>query len=284
MNDEHPSTSPQKSWLERLSQAFSGAPSDRTELVEILRGARENDLIDADTLTMLEGAMSVSDTQVRDVMVPRMQLVMLQRDAPIRDILQVVVESGHSRFPVIGDDPDDVIGLLLAKDLLHLFLNESIDDGFGALVRPAMIIPESKRLNVLLKDFRQSRNHMAIVVDEYGGVAGLVTIEDVLEQIVGEIDDEHDTEEDAERNIVQQSEGLYAVRALTPIEEFNESFAHSFPDEDYDTIGGLITHELGRLPERGESLQLGPFEFTVVEVDSRRPDLLEMRVLAAPGE
>ena len=229
---------------------------------------------------MLSGVLEVSETQVRDVMVPRSQMVVIDIEQRFDDMLAVIVESGHSRFPVIGEDRDEVLGVLLAKDLLRYFGSDPVKDvSIRRLLRPAAVIPESKRLNALLKEFRDSHNHMAIVVDEYGGVAGLLTIEDVLEEIVGDIDDEHDTEEaefirpDGDRD----GRPCFAVRALTRIEDFNEYFDGELSDEDYDTIGGLVMHELGRLPRRGERLDFQGFEFAVTRADKRRIDLLQVQ-------
>jgi magnesium and cobalt transporter len=224
---------------------------------------------------MLEGVLEVADTQVRDIMVPRSQMVVIQREDPPEKILPIVVEAGHSRYPVIGDDRDQVFGILLAKDLLKLFVEQKTDEfDFREFLRPAVIVPESKRLNVLLKEFRGSHNHMAIVVDEYGGVSGLVTIEDVIEQIVGEIDDEYDVEDD--QLIRRDSSRQFSVRAVARISEFNEYFGTEFEDEDYDTIGGLVTHELGRLPRRGESVTVEGIEFRVQRADRRRIETLRV--------
>jgi magnesium and cobalt transporter len=258
-----------RSWLERLSQAFSGEPQDREDLIEILRDAQANGLIGGDTLKMLEGALAVSERQVGDIMIPRSQMVSLPADAAFMELMQLVVESGHSRFPVHGDDKDDILGILLAKDLLRGIVADGGPGQVRELLRPAVLIPESKRLNVLLKEFRLSRNHMAIVVDEHGGVAGLVTIEDVLEQIVGEIDDEHDDADEA-KMIAAQADGQFVVDALTPIEDFNEQFRADFPDDEYDTIGGLITAAIGHLPEAGEELSMDRFHFRVGRADARR--------------
>ena len=258
-----------RSWLERLSLAFSGEPDNVEDLVEILRDAQSNGLIGADTLKMLEGALSVSDMQVADVMVPRGQMVSLPISAGFVELMRQVVESGHSRFPVHGDDKDEILGVLLAKDLLRGVV---VDDGpanVRELLRPAVLIPASKRLNVLLKEFRLSRNHMAIVVDEHGGVAGLVTIEDVLEEIVGEIDDEHD-DADVASLIAAQANGQFLVDALTPVADFNEQFGAHFGEDEYDTIGGLITAAIGHLPEAGEELAVGRFHFRVGRADLRR--------------
>jgi len=255
--------------LERLSHAFSGEPQSREDLIEILRDARENGILSGDTLKMLEGALSVSEHQVSDIMVPRSQMVSLPISAAFIDLMKMVVESGHSRFPVHGDDKDDILGILLAKDLLRGIVADGGPGSIRELLRPVVLIPESKRLNVLLKEFRQSRNHMAIVVDEHGGVAGIVTIEDVLEQIVGEIDDEHDDADEA-KMIAAQSDGQFLVDALTPIADFNDQFGADFLDDEYDTIGGFVTDAIGHLPEAGEELRVGRFHFRVGRADQRR--------------
>ncbi|MCE7031807.1 CBS domain-containing protein [Lysobacter sp. GX 14042] len=268
-----------RSWFDRISSALSGEPSNREDLVELLRDAQADGLIEADTLTMMEGAIAVSDLSVGDVMIPRSQMVMLPAEAPMDELLALVVESGHSRFPVHGDDKDQIIGILLAKDLLRRFANGGGRLDLHALLRPAVLIPESKRLDVLLREFRQSRNHMAIVVDEYGGVAGLLTIEDVLEQIVGEIDDEHDDAEDPNAMIAAQADGQFVVDALTPIEDFNERFRADFDDDEYDTIGGLVTGAIGHLPEAGEQLTLSRFVFRVASADARRVHAFHVSVL-----
>ncbi len=270
MSDDDTSTLPEKrSWLERLSHAFSGEPQSREDLIEILRDARENGILSGDTLKMLEGALSVSEHQVSDIMVPRSQMVSLPISAAFIDLMKLVVESGHSRFPVHGDDKDDILGILLAKDLLRGIVADGGPGSIRELLRPVVLIPESKRLNVLLKEFRQSRNHMAIVVDEHGGVAGIVTIEDVLEQIVGEIDDEHDDADEA-KMIAAQSDGQFLVDALTPIADFNDQFGADFLDDEYDTIGGFVTDAIGHLPEAGEELSVGRFHFRVGRADQRR--------------
>jgi len=258
-----------RSWLERLSHAFSGEPQSREDLIEILRDAQSNGLLGPDTLKMLEGALGVSERQVGDIMVPRMQMVSLSADAAFMDLMKQVVESGHSRFPVHGGDKDEILGILLAKDLLRGIVSDGGPGSIRELLRPAVLIPESKRLNVLLKEFRLSRNHMAIVVDEHGGVAGLVTIEDVLEQIVGQIDDEHD-DADAAKMIAAQADGQFMVDALTPISDFNEQFGADFSDSEYDTIGGFITAAIGHLPEAGEELAIERFHFRVGRADARR--------------
>ncbi len=262
-----------KGWRRRLLEAAK--PRSREELTELLRLAGADGLVDADALAMIEGVMEVADLQVRDIMIPRSQMVVLDRDAPPASLLPVIVESGHSRFPVIGEDRDQVVGLLLAKDLLrHYAEGDPASFDMREVLRPAVFVPESKRVNVLLKEFRGSRNHMAVVVDEYGGVAGLVTIEDVVEEIVGDIEDEYDIEED--QTIRRDADGAFVVHALTLIEDFNDFFSSDFSDEEFDTIGGLVMHQFGRLPKRGEQASLDGFEFKVLRADRRRIDLLRV--------
>ena len=274
----------QKSWLDRLSQALLAEPKDREDLIQLLRGSQQRDILDGDAVAMIEGVLAVSEMQVRDVMIPRSQMVVVERDDSMQESLPNIIESAHSRFPVIGDNRDEVIGILLAKDLLPLATSCNFDDfNIRELLRPALIIPESKRLNVLLKEFRASRNHMAIVVDEYGGVAGLITIEDVLEQIVGEIEDEHDFDAD-ESNILDIGDGEYTVRALTPIEDFNEALASNFSDEEFDTIGGVVMGTLGHLPKRDETLEMEGFQFRVLRADNRRIHLLRVCRIEANEE
>lgn len=268
-----------RGWLERLGQALSGGePRDRHDLVDVLRDAQRRELLDADQLAMIEGVLHVSEMQVRDIMIPRSQMVVVRRDADMAELLAPVIESGHSRFPVIGDSRDDVVGLLIAKDLLR-YVADTTGGGFRMreLMRPALFVPESKRLDMLLKEFRSSRNHLAVVVDEYGGVAGMVTIEDVLEQIVGEIDDEHDFADDS--YILSHRQGSSMVKALTPIEDFNEHFGTDFADDEFDTIGGLVAHHFGHLPSRGEVTTIGGLRFEVVRADNRRIHLLLVRVV-----
>ena len=267
-----------RSWLDRIGAMLSGEPSTREDLVELLRDTEQDGLIAADTLRMMEGAIAVSDLSVGDVMVPRSQMVALPASLAFTALMEQVVESGHSRFPVHGEDRDEILGILLAKDLLRGVVSEHGHPHIRELLRPAVLIPESKKLNVLLREFRQSRNHMAIVIDEYGGVAGLVTIEDVLEQIVGEIDDEHDEAEDVTTLIAAQADGQYVVDALTPIEDFNERFGADFDDDEYDTIGGLVTAAIGHLPDAGEELTLGRFGFRVARADARRLHALHVSV------
>ncbi|MDZ7791876.1 MAG: transporter associated domain-containing protein [Xanthomonadales bacterium] len=279
MNDESTDSSNDSSsassrgWLEKIGRAFGGEPRSRGDLVELLRDVSEAGLIEADTLAMLEGALEVDELQVRDVMIPRSHMVVIPESTPMDEVLPLIIESGHSRFPVVGEDRDQIKGILLAKDLLKL-----VADGgeieLPELLRSPVIIPESKRLNVLLREFRISKNHMAIVVDEYGGVSGLITIEDVLEEIVGDIDDEHDA--DAVQDIQRVEEGKFLVQALTPIDDFNESFESDFSDDEYDTIGGLIVAEFGRLPEAGESVAIGGLTFVVTSADDRRLHAVEV--------
>jgi magnesium and cobalt transporter len=263
------------SWIRKLGRAVSGEAQDRDDLVELMRQALVRGLIDADALQMLEGVLGVADLQVRDIMVPRAQMVAVRRDDPPEKLLPVIVESGHSRFPVVDDDRDDIVGILLAKDELRIFAsNRQQDFDIREFMRPAVVVPESKRVNVLLKEFRRNRNHMAIVIDEYGGVSGLVTIEDAIEQIVGDIDDEFDVEDD--QNIRKEGERQFLVRGVTPISEFNEYFGADFSDAEFDTVAGLVMKQLGRLPRRGESLVIGDIEVRVVRADRRRVESLKV--------
>jgi len=275
-----PDSERRRSWLDRISSAFSGEPSTRDDLLVLLRDAHGDGLIAADTLRMMEGALSVAELTVGDVMISRSQIVSLAVDGKFIDLMKQVVESGHSRFPVHGENRDEILGILLAKDLLRGVVADNGPGTIRELLRPVVLIPESKKLNLLLKEFRLSRNHMAIVVDEYGGVAGLVTIEDVLEEIVGEIDDEHDEAEDGAALIAAQADGQYVVDALTPIDDFNERFGADFPDDEYDTVGGLVTAAIGHLPETDEELTLGRFAFRVARADSRRVHAFHVGVLS----
>jgi len=269
---------PQKSLLERIGQALAGDPKDRDELLNFIREAQKQSIIDPDALLMMEGVVSVADMQVRDIMIPRSQMVVVERDSSSETVLPVIIESAHSRFPVIGENRDEVVGILLAKDLLQYLRDGKQEFNLRESLRPAVFVPESKRLNVLLKEFRQSRNHMAIVVDEYGGVAGLVTIEDVLEQIVGEIEDEHDIDEGT--FILKHDEHTATVKALTPIDEFNEFFGTGFSDDEFDTIGGLVMQGFGHMPKRDEELRLGGFCFKLLRADSRRIYLMQVTRLS----
>jgi len=264
-----------RSWLGRLRDQLSGEPQDRAELLEEMRDAEKRGLLDPDSLQMLEGVISVAELKVRDIMVARSQMTVLHRADPVTKILPVVLESGHSRFPVIGEDRDTIVGILLAKDLLRVAVEGSHEEfDIREVLRPAVFVPESKRLNVLLKEFRKNRHHMAIVVDEYGGVAGLVTIEDVIEQIVGDIADEYDIEDD--QPIRREAECQYAVLALTRIEDFNDFFSATFSDDEFDTVGGLVAHAFGRVPRRGETTMIDGYEFRVLRADRRRIDLLRV--------
>jgi len=261
-------------WLKQLGRLIGSEPQDKAQLVELLQDAGSRALFDAEALSMMEGVLEVADLRVRDIMIPRADVVCVRRDDPLEEILRVAVESAHSRFPVIGDDKGEVVGMLLAKDMLPLCVNSKERRIFNIrdLLRSAVFVPESKRLNVLLKEFRTSRNHMAIVVDEYGNAAGVVTIEDVLEQIVGEIEDEHDFDEGPP--IFKRSAREYTAKARTTIEEFNDYFGSDLPDAAFDTIGGLVVNAFGRLPKRGERIQVAHFRFTVMRADSRRIHLL----------
>lgn len=270
-----------QNWFKRLSNLLL-EPKDQEQLIELLRSASERHILDSEALSIVEGALSVSQMQARDIMIPRSQVVMVSRDAGTEETLRLVTETAHSRFPVIDDDRDDVIGILLAKDVLSAVVNaDKFEFDLRELLRPAVFIPESKRLNVLLREFRARRNHMAIVVDEYGGVAGIVTIENVLEQIVGEIEDEHDIDDDAP--ILQRDDNTYTIKALTTVEDFNEFFEADWTDEDFDTIGGYVVNQFGHLPERGEQVTIGRYQFTVLRADNRRLHLLTM-VLLPPDE
>lgn len=264
-------------WLERLGAWLSPEPDNREELVEILHAAYDKNLIDADALSMIEGVLQVSEMHVRDIMIPRAQMDVIDiADSPAA-FIPFVIEAAHSRFPVIGDNKDNVIGILLAKDLLRYYAGEEFD--VRDMLRPAVFIPESKRLNILLKEFRMNRNHIAIVVDEYGGVSGLVTIEDVLEQIVGEIEDEFDFDE-TEDNIIQDRSGRFRVKAVTEISNFNEVLGTGFSDEDYDTVGGVVVSKFGHLPKRGEHIVFDGLKFQVLRADSRRVHTLLVEKLA----
>ena len=267
----------ERSWLEKLAQIFSSDPHTRRDLLDILVVAEQNDVIDAETHSIMQGALEVAHQQVRDVMIPRPQMVCLHIEDDPAQVLRTVIESGHSRYPVIGDSSDDVLGILLAKDLLTRLPGEGAEAfSLSGLLRPATFIPESKRLNVLLREFRENRNHIAVVIDEYGGVAGLVTIEDVLEEIVGEIEDEHDKQQDA--FIRKLSENDYLVKALTPIEEFNEYFDARLNDEEFDTVGGIVMQAFGHLPRRNEVAEIDGFQFKVLHADSRQVHLLRLNL------
>ena len=277
MSDDQSSRSQgsSKSWLERISHAFSSGPESIEDVLEILRDAESENIIDVDAMSIIEGAMQVIDMRVEEIMIPRSQMVTVKASMDPKDFLGEIISSAHSRFPVIGDSQDDVIGVLLAKDLLPLALDSSLNwNHIREILRPPTFVPESKRLNQLLKEFKETRNHMAIVVDEYGGTAGLITIEDVLEQIVGEIEDEHDFDE--ETQIKSRSDGSYAVKAITPVDDFNEFFETQLDEEEFDTIGGVVLKEFGHLPRRGESVKCQGLEFTIANADNRVIRLLQV--------
>jgi magnesium and cobalt transporter len=263
------------SWIGKLRDVFTDSVEDMEDLRQLLRKAQQDKILDMEALSIIEGALQVSDMQVRDIMIPRSQVVTVPADGSPGEILPVVIEAQHSRFPVIGDSIDEVLGILLAKDLLPLALerdNRKFD--IKDVMRPATFVPESKRLNVLLKEFRENRNHMAIVIDEYGDMAGMCTIEDVLEQIVGEIEDEHDTDDEVFIKVLDRDH--YTVKALTPIEEFNEFFNSKFSEEEFDTIGGLVLNQFGRIPQRDESIGIGPYVFRILNADNRQIRLLHV--------
>lgn len=274
--------SPKSGWLERLSTLLIREPEDREQLINLLHSAFQRNLLDSDALSMIEGVMQVSEMQARDIMVPRSQMDLIDISKKPEEFIPFVIEAAHSRFPAIEGNEDEIIGILLAKDLLRYYADPDEFDLRGML-RPAVFIPESKRLNVLLKDFRSNRNHMAIVVNEYGGVAGLLTIEDVLEQIVGDIEDEYDFDEE-EDNIVIEAEGIYRIKAVTEIDSINETLNTHYDDTDYDTIGGLVLNKFGRLPNRGESVVINQYRFTVQRADSRRIYLLKAEKITVSSE
>ena len=284
MSDEHPSSTTtekhERSWLDKLLHAFSTEPKSRDELMEIIKDAADNQLLDQEALSIIEGAMDVSSLQAREIMVPRSHIVAIRIEDSPQEYLPKIIESGHSRFPVIGENIDDVRGILLAKDLLPLALKGTDNFNIETILRPANIIPESKRVNILLREFRENRYHMALVMDEYGGITGLLTIEDILEEIVGEIEDETDEEEETSDYIKRVSENDYIIKALTPIESFNEFFGTVFSDEDFDTIGGLLMQEFGHLPKRNEIVQLDNMQFRVLYADNRQIHLLRLTVLS----
>ncbi|PTY38895.1 magnesium/cobalt efflux protein [Saccharospirillum sp. MSK14-1] len=289
MSDERPTSSNpgKRSWLDRLADAFTGEPKDREDLLSVLKDAQDKDILDNEAFKIIEGALNVSDMHVRDIMIPRSQMVSVETDETIEDWLGKIVESGHSRFPVLGENSDEVVGVLLAKDLLGLGLQtgfklDQMQARLTSLIRSVNFVPESKRLNVLLKDFRSNRNHMAVVVDEYGQTAGLVTIEDVLEEIVGEIEDEHDDAVDA--NIRPNGNGGFLVQALTPIEDFNDHFQTEFSDEEFDTIGGIVMHKFGKVPKRDESITLGDLMVRVINADNRRVRAFEVNRLDSQAD
>ncbi|WP_261925160.1 CNNM family magnesium/cobalt transport protein CorC [Shewanella sp. NFH-SH190041] len=277
-DDIPPSTNAhKKNWFERVSNFFQGEPQNREELVDVIHDAEQRELITEDTREMIKGVLEVSDLRVRDIMIPRAQIVTVQISNTVEELLSTVITSAHSRFPVVNEDKDHIEGILLAKDLLKYGFNNS-DEPFSLakVIRPAVVVPESKRVDVLLKEFRSQRYHMAIVVDEYGGVSGLVTIEDILEEIVGDIEDEFDHDSAEETEIRKVANRVYMVKALTPVEDFNEKFNTQFSDEEFDTVGGLVSHAFGHLPERNEKILIDGIEFKVINADTRR--LIQLRV------
>ncbi len=274
MNDDPTSSSQERSWLDRLAQAFSGEPKTRDELESILQEAHANQLLNDEAFEIMQGALEVSEGRVEDIMVPRSQMVVVNLNDPLEEFLPKVIESAHSRFPVIGEDLDDIRGILLAKDLLPLLLKDKSEFNLEDVLRVANVIPESKRLNTLLKEFREQRYHMAIVIDEYGNTAGIVTIEDVLEEIVGEIEDE--TDQDDAGNIRKLTSRQFLIQALTPIEDFNEHFGTDFSDEEFDTIGGILLQSFGHLPKRNEVTEISGMHFTVLKSDGRKMQLLRL--------
>ena len=281
MNDDRSDKPGKPTLLERLSAFLTREPEDRDELLELLHGAFEHKLLDADALSMIEGVLQVSEMTVRDIMIPRAQMDVVSSDDDPAEFIPLVLETRHSRFPVIGENKDDIVGILLAKELLNWYRSPGTFNLHDTL-RPAVFVPESKRLNVLLRDFRANRNHMAIVVDEYGGVSGLVTIEDVLEQIVGDIEDEYDFDE-SEDNIIAEAGGHCRVKAQTEIADFNAHFRTDFADDEFDTVGGLVLQAFGRLPKRGEVATIGDYRFRVVRADSRRLHTLEVERVRSPS-
>lgn len=278
MNDDRKPEIEERSWLDRLTHFISGEPQTKSDLEDVLSLAEEHEIIDQDARKIMEGALLVTNMQVRDIMIPRAQMIVIDSDESVQEALPKIIDAGHSRFPVIGDGIDDVIGILLAKDLLPLVESDSAPPALRQLMRPVIAVPESKRLNVLLREFRQNRNHMAIVIDEYGGIAGLITIEDVLEEIVGEIEDETDVAE--KKPIRPMSDGTFFVEALTAIDDFNAFFNTEFSDDEFDTIGGVVVNAFGQLPSRNQSIQLNNFEFSVIRADERRLSSLRVRSVA----
>ncbi len=272
MTDSDPSSS--IGWLERLAKTFSGDPKNTEQLIELLRNLKTDHLINADALFMIEGVLQVAEMKVRDIMIPRSQMTILDYEYSLSEIIEKITESGHSRFPVIDDDRDDVVGILLAKDLLHFCPKSELEFEYDDYIRPAIFIPESKQLNDLLKEFRRNRNHMAVVLDEYGGVSGLITIEDVLEQIVGDIDDEHD--DDEEIDIREHGEGRYSVRALTTLSDFNQYFSLDLNHEKIETIGGYISSKMGTVPKRGDVFEMDSVSFKVLNADDRQVHLFQV--------
>ncbi|EKE82798.1 CNNM family magnesium/cobalt transport protein CorC [Idiomarina xiamenensis] len=288
MSDDSPHSSngsSNKSWAARLLQVFTGEPKSREELVDLIQDAEERDLIDNDTKEMIEGVLDVAELKVRDIMIPRSQMVTIDKSQRVEEFLPIVIDSQHSRYPVVSDNKDHVDGILLAKDLLSYGFNLTDDEfSLDKVMRPAVIVPEGKRVDVLLKEFRSQRYHMAIVVDEYGGVSGLVTIEDILEEIVGDIEDETDHEQNDKADIRRINKSRFAVKALTTIEDFNDYFNTDFGDDEYDTIGGMVAHGFGHLPQAGEEITLAGINFKITNADKRRIQQLQVTMPAADSE
>ena len=279
MSDDNPHStngSSGKSWLDKLKNSISGEPRSKEELVSVITDAEQNEIIDPQTREMIEGVIGVNEMRVRDIMIPRAQMTTIDVEQKVEEFLPVMLESAHSRFPVISEDKDHIEGILLAKDLLAFAFNAEKEFNLRDILRPAVIVPESKRVDVLLKEFRQQRYHMAIVVDEYGGVSGLVTIEDILEIIVGEIEDEYDTEEDGTDDIRPLNKSTYSVKALTPVDDFNEFFETKFSEEEADTIGGIVLKAVGHMPETNDEITIGDIQFKVTNSDKRR--LIQLKV------
>lgn len=283
MSEDYPSSNTaekhERSWLDKLLHAFSTEPKSRDELLEIIKDAANNHLLDQEALSIIEGALDVSSLQAREIMIPRSQIIAIRMDDTPQEFLPLVIESGHSRFPVIGETIDEIKGILLAKDLLPLALNGIENFNLESILRPANVVPESKRVNILLREFRENRYHMALVMDEYGGISGLLTIEDILEEIVGDIEDETDEEEESDNFIKQVSEQEYIIKALTPIEEFNKYFSAELSEEDFDTIGGILMQEFGHIPKRNEIAILNDYQFRVLYADNRQIHLLRLTKL-----
>ncbi|BCO18574.1 CNNM family magnesium/cobalt transport protein CorC [Alteromonas sp. McT4-15] len=279
MSDDNPHStngSSGKSWLDKLKNSISGEPRSKEELVSVITDAEQNEIIDPQTREMIEGVIGVNEMRVRDIMIPRAQMTTIDVEQKVEEFLPVMLESAHSRFPVISEDKDHIEGILLAKDLLAFAFNAEKEFNLRDILRPAVIVPESKRVDVLLKEFRQQRYHMAIVVDEYGGVSGLVTIEDILEIIVGEIEDEYDTEEDGTDDIRPLNKSTYSVKALTPVDDFNEFFETKFSEEEADTIGGIVLKAFGHMPETNDEITINDIQFKVTNSDKRR--LIQLKV------
>lgn len=283
MSEDYPSSHTaekhERSWLDKLLHAFSTEPKSRDELLEIIKDAANNHLLDQEALSIIEGALDVSSLQAREIMIPRSQIIAIRMDDTPQEFLPLVIESGHSRFPVIGETIDEIKGILLAKDLLPLALNGIENFNLETILRPANVVPESKRVNILLREFRENRYHMALVMDEYGGISGLLTIEDILEEIVGDIEDETDQEEESDNFIKRVSDSEYIIKALTPIAEFNKYFSAELSEEDFDTLGGILMQEFGHIPKRNEVAILDDFQFRVLYADNRQIHLLRLTKL-----